>query len=941
MFERAARHPASEQAGLTDLSAAYLTRFEAAGDCLDLLRAIYIAERASALQPANSAARFNRATALSLLGARHLATEAWREIVRDDEVGWKEEAAARLRVLQQKPIDERWAAALARVDLQKASKSEIEKLTADFPAHTRTFGEEVLLPRWAKAIQAGDRQRAERSLLLAAWIGETLARTRQEHLLSDAASAASRVIETGSAAQRQALLLGLQSFGAGVALYNEQNVASAKRPLTEAARDLAAAGNPLWLWSHIYVAIIEYYSNAARGLAMVEDVLRHADEDRYPAIVGRAEWVAGTADKVQGRVQSSVRRYERAAVDLRRAGGESAAAFVSVLLAESYTLLGEHSMAWATRKRAFQQVALSEGPRRNVAMWSEAKEALLRQGSLSLAGPLVEEAVAVAEQERRPISRATAHLDHAAYELESGDRSSALSSLSKAQRAISEMEPSGLRDQMTFLAHINEGLCSLADQPARAAVLLRRGLEGQHATGTRFDEITYTTALADAEIAAGNLAGGVAALEHALGLFEEIRATVEDPVSRMHAFRQAQPAFDRLIGLKTTVLPDDDEQLFVLAERSRARVLLEMTGTSDGTFVRPKDVEKILPPGVGLVSYVVLDDSIIVWVVEDGRTRRLRLPLKRTDIEKAIEKFRLELKLDESVAAINEASRPLYDMLIRPLALSSAGHSLIIVPDRWLVRLPFAALFDGETGRYLIEQRTVTTTPSATLLLRKGQGRSGSLPVRLRTLAVAVANSGSHRGMSLQALPGAGREAKSIASVYDQPIILTGTSATRENFLRLSLSIDVLHFAGHAVVDLEAPRRSVLLFSNSAGDALEPLSLGELLDGGGGKARLVVLSACRTQDSAADEREGFLGLAGAFIAGGAQEVLASSLDVDDRSSPIVMTAFHRRYREHRSAGIAYRAAVLDLLRSGPAGARSPAVWGGFTVIERSITGGMQ
>jgi len=143
----------------------------------------------------------------------------------------------------------------------------------------------------------------------------------------------------------------------------------------------------------------------------------------------------------------------------------------------------------------------------------------------------------------------------------------------------------------------------------------------------------------------------------------------------------------------------------------------------------------------------------------------------------------------------------------------------------------------------------------------------------------------------------------------------------------------VIHFAGHAVVDLEAPRRSVLLFANA------PLSLGEVFDTGLGHTRLVVLAACRTQDSLADDREGLLGLAGAFIAAGVPEVVASSLDVDDDSISPVMLAFHRHYRREHSAASAFRSTVLDMLHSNSPALRSPAAWGGFTVIQGSLLKG--
>ena len=939
-FELSSRSAAIASEALTDLSAAYLARFEANHDCLDLLRAVQAADRGLAIQPASDALHFSRAMALSRLGTRLIAARAWRQIqMSSGEGGWRIEAEAELRELKRPSVDEEWARLVPRIESANASPAEIGTLALRLPANARAFGEEQLLPRWAAAVEANDDDAAERTLRLATIIGDALRRARGEELLADAVTSIHRIIDTGSSGKRQALVRGLQKFGAGVAQYNEHNLASAKGPLTQAMDDLAAVDHPLRYWARFYLAIGEYYEHADRGLAILDRLLEEAPVQRYPALAGRIDWIAGTSEKVQGRIQSSVHRYERSAAALRQAGGDSASAFANVLLAESYTLLGEHSMAWGSRRVAFQQVPLAEGPRRRIAMWGEAKEALVHQGNLALAGPFVDEAVSTADAWGRPLGIVVAYLDRAAYRLEIGARDAAMTDLRRAQSALGKMEGSPLRDQESFLAEITEGLCYRSADPARAAQLLEEGLRRQGATGKRFEAVTYTTALADAQIASGHLAEGAASLERALSIFEDIRATVEDPVSRMQAFRQAQPAFDRLIDLRTASLPADREEVFRLAERSRARVLLELrAGEPAATFVRLGDLENLLAPEVALVSYVVLDQRVLAWVVENRHARQLTLQTSRADLEKEIERFRLELTRGANADAIRDAAAPLYDHLIRPLALAkNTGHPLIIIPDRVLARLPFAALVDRESSQYLIEQRAVSITPSATLLIQKPRAipKGAGEPA----LVVGVSRSGEWRGRTLPALLEAESEAKKVAALYPGASLLCGAEATRENFLQRSVSTDVIHFAGHAVVDLEAPRRSVLLFAAETSNTFASISLGELLDAGADRARLVVLAACGTQDTLADDREGLLGLAGAFVAAGVGEVVASPLAVDDESVSAMMIAFHRRYRQDHSAALAFRNTVLEMLGSRSPELRSPAAWGGFTVIQGSLLKG--
>lgn len=933
-FELASSKTRDQQEALTDLSAAYLAQFDARHDCIDLLRAVNAADRGLRLSPGNVELRFNRAIALARLGARTLAARDVNAM--DAEDSWRREAAANVQALDRPTVDEAWQRELPRLDAPAVTAVEVNDAVARMPMSARVFCESQLLPRWAVAAERGERRQAAHDLRLASLIADALRRARHDELASDAVESIRRIMTSGTAVDRRRLFAGLRAFGDGTALYEEQKLSSAERPLRDAVSDLGAVGNPLAYWARFYLAIYEYYGNAAGGFAKLEMLLHGIPIDRYPALTGRIEWIAGTAEQVQGHVQSSMRRYEHSAACLRRVGGDPAAAFVTVLLAQTYTALGEHRAAWNARLQAFHSVPYSEGLRRNIAMWSEAIQALVRQNALTLARPLVEEEVVAAEKWGRGLGIATAYLDRAAYRLEAGEQEAASADLRRAKDAIATMEAGKLRDQMTYVALLTDGLLARRESPERAATLLRAALGAQASTGTIFDSITYTTELANMQIASGDNAGGAASLTNVISLMERVRATVEDPVTRMQAFRQAQPAFDRLIELRMSA--GDVAGAFAFIERARSRVVLDMrSGGNGGRFIALRDAERLVPEGTALVSFVVLEHQVAAWIVGSGNARCVTLDAERHSLEREIDALRLEVARDASADAIRAASAPLYRHLIAPLRLSDRVRSLVIVPDRFLARVPFAILFDDESKQYLIEQREVSLAPSATVLARRASPIHRQLPQT--ALVIAVSRPGSFRGAEMPGLPGADRDGAEAAAVYSHAIFFRGDEATRGNFLKASLNIDVIHFSGHAVIDAESPRRSVLLFAAKDSPAFEPLSLGEVLDSGLAHVRLVVLAACRTEDSLADDREGQMGLAGAFVAGGADEVFASSFDVADETAAPLMAAFHRAYRESGSASAAFRAAVLSLLRDHSGHSSAPAVWGGFTVIRGTMTDG--
>jgi CHAT domain-containing protein len=935
-LELAAREPDVAVQALGDLAATYLLRFELGGDPVDLLRAVEAADRGLAVAPQEPALLFNRAVALSRLGTRRTAAQAWREVLARESDCWRVEAAARGRQLKElangSTAEQRL---LAVIDRPGTNAREAAVLAAQFPAAARSVTENVLLPRWAQQVVSGDDGAAPRTLQLASTVADELRRSTGDELLAEAVEGIRRTTRDGPEAVRTRLHQGLQDFGAGVKAYENQDLTTAKELLTRAADRLHAVDNPLAYWADFYLSVDTYYKDANRALVDIDRLLAAVPQDRYLALTGRSQWIAGTIDKAQGRVQSAVRRHQKCARALARSGGEEAAAFVSVLLAESYTMLGEHNLAWRARADAFRRVPFTEGARRNIAMLGEAKEALLRQGSLQLAGPLVAEEVAVAEDWGHPLGLATAHLDRAAYRLAIGESELARADLQAGQEAVAALEPSGLKDQMSYLAMIADGLCRRDTDPRTAADLLADALSQQRDRGNYFDTVTYTTALASAQLAAGQRSSAAASLKQAISIFEGIRSTVDDPATRMQVFRGAQPAFDSLVELTVDENAADADAAFVLAERSRSRGLLELAGKqrADGTtipFVDLDELVRTLPPDVTVVSYFVLDDRLLFWVVERGYARSGSLRLSRDRLANAIDRLRLEVRRGGDEEAIQQAAAPLYEALIRPLDLQPTGKRLIVVPDRWLARLPFAPLFDGQHQQYLIEQRAVTMVPSAALLHAEAvRARSG----KLTALAVGVTPGGSYRGGLLPGLRHAGNEAKRVADGYANATLLVGPRANKGNFLRLSVSADVIHFAGHVVVDPEAPGRSALLFGPRDGATLEGVTLEELLAAGFGHAELIVLSACRAEDSVADDRESLLGLAGTFFAAGASAVVASPWELEDQDREPLLDALHGQYRLHRSAGTAFREAILELRRSGPPGLRSPAVWGGLSVIE--------
>src|SRR5205085_10848645 len=123
----------------------------------------------------------------------------------------------------------------------------------------------------------------------------------------------------------------------------------------------------------------------------------------------------------------------------------------------------------------------------------------------------------------------------------------------------------------------------------------------------------------------------------------------------------------------------------------------------------------------------------------------------------------------------------------------------------------------------------------------------------------------------------------------------------------------VLHLAVHGFVNNSWPQMSGLVLPQAAGQEeaedgilriYEILSLRL-------KASLVVLSACDSGSGADITGEGLASLRRAFLAAGAESIIASLWRLNDRAAATFMIGLHRRLAEGRPPAEALRTAQVE------------------------------
>jgi CHAT domain-containing protein len=198
---------------------------------------------------------------------------------------------------------------------------------------------------------------------------------------------------------------------------------------------------------------------------------------------------------------------------------------------------------------------------------------------------------------------------------------------------------------------------------------------------------------------------------------------------------------------------------------------------------------------------------------------------------------------------------------------------------------------------------------------------------------LAPSEPGDAPSLPLPRLVGSGSELDRCSLAWQgEHVLLKGADASRRNLTeQLRRNPAVVHFATHFVESSERPSYSLIALSLTDRNETELLQPAEISHWRV-HAGVVVLSGCHSGAGATLPGTGLLGLTRAWLAAGAQSVLASRWATPDEEGDL-FSAFYRSLsgQRGRDPARALRAAQLEMIRSGGWRAR-PSYWGTYFVV---------
>ena len=295
--------------------------------------------------------------------------------------------------------------------------------------------------------------------------------------------------------------------------------------------------------------------------------------------------------------------------------------------------------------------------------------------------------------------------------------------------------------------------------------------------------------------------------------------------------------------------------------------------------------------------------------------------------------FRLVEEDDEEDQEPEPSLSLYYKLIIAPVADLLEEAEIIIVPDRSLYNVPFAAL-KNESGSYLSETFRIRIVPSLTTLKlihdspTDYHSQTSALIVGDPEVGDVIYQGYRER---FRPLPCARKEAEMIGRLLGtQPLL--GKQATKQEVLQRIHSVGLIHFAAHGSAEKGEIALAPLQPTNRIPQeedyllAMSDISKVRL------RAKLVVLSCCHSA-SGQVRAEGVVGIARAFLGSGARSVLVALWAIPDEATEQLMKCFYEHLFRGESASESLHQAMKWMRGNGYSVVRD---WAPFLLIGDDV-----
>jgi CHAT domain-containing protein len=341
-------------------------------------------------------------------------------------------------------------------------------------------------------------------------------------------------------------------------------------------------------------------------------------------------------------------------------------------------------------------------------------------------------------------------------------------------------------------------------------------------------------------------------------------------------------------------------------------------------------IDKRVQTGAAVLTTVVGEERTAVIIsLPNGERKFNWIPVKRSDLEKTIEAYRIGLESFDTAAQGYDPklAQTLYGWLVKPFEADLVGiETLVFVQDGLLRTVPMAALHDGK--QFLIEKVAIATAPSLSLVDAKPFDRPN-----LNILALGLTQEATIGTSYFKALTQVRGELEGITRSVPRTTTLLDDDFNRKR-LTIALqnaSYSVVHIATHGKFGIDA-EDTFFVMGDKADQKFNLNELDQLIRRVSKNQEpldLLVLTACET--AIGDDRSA-LGLAGVAVQAGASTAIASLWAVNDETTAQLSTSLYAQLvNPNMNKAQSLQAAQIKMITTGGVTAH-PYYWSAFVLV---------
>jgi len=389
-----------------------------------------------------------------------------------------------------------------------------------------------------------------------------------------------------------------------------------------------------------------------------------------------------------------------------------------------------------------------------------------------------------------------------------------------------------------------------------------------------------------------------------------------------------------------------------------------------------KDISKNLKDKQAYIDFAKAGEYYYIFTLDNKENVNfIRIDKESSKkIDSLVKSFRKDIGIllnesldNKELAHLTKSSKEklakLYSAIFTPLKdIIKDKQSLIISPDGALKLIPFEAMYNKNSNKYLIEEKNIKYIPSGKELVRLYKFNNTKLAKnetvifdnpdfkdksaknkKIDTITTLNTNRAgivkSLFKLKFDKLPGTKAEAKAIKETLKNKIKIVEFSekeANEDNLLKVK-EPKILHIATHGffINDKTIPNpmlKSGIALSGANNGAKFRTGYGIVtaLKLSGLKLKgtdLVVLSACETGVVDINSTESVSALGKAFIQAGAKDIIISLWTVDDNATKELMSSFYKKMLHTKSYSKALKEAKLEMIKQN----MHPFYWAPFVV----------